>query len=83
MLEDVLGEDFAEDSTLSCDGWSAYPSYHTKLQRCWAHLLREAEYVAERYAEAERLSVELHALHDDLTSFDEKDPSAFAHFCSR
>jgi len=49
----------------SCDGWSAYSSYHTKLQRCWAHLLREVEYVAERYREAERLSAELHALHDD------------------
>jgi len=78
VLEDVLGEDFAEDSTLSCDGWSAYPSYHTKLQRCWAHLLREAEYVAERYEEAERLSEELHALHDDLTAFDEEDSSASA-----
>ncbi|WP_253739110.1 IS66 family transposase [Halohasta salina] len=78
VLEDVLGEEFAEDSTLSCDGWSAYPSYHTKLQRCWAHLLREAEYVAERYDEAERLSGELHALHDDLTAFVEGDPSASA-----
>jgi transposase len=78
VLEDVLGEEFAEDSTLSCDGWSAYSSYHTKLQRCWAHLLREAEYVAERHEEAERLSAELHALHDDLTTFVEEDPSASA-----
>ena len=78
VLEDVLGEEFAEDSTLSCDGWSAYSSYHTRLQRCWAHLLREAEYVAERYEEAERLSGELHALHDDLTTFVEGEPSASA-----
>ena len=78
VLEDVLGEEFAEDSTLSCDGWSAYSSYHTKLQRCWAHLLREAKYVAERHEEAERLSEELHALHDDLTTFVEGDPSASA-----
>ncbi|CCC41181.1 IS66-like element ISHwa11 family transposase [Haloquadratum walsbyi] len=78
VLEDVLGEEFAEDSTLSCDGWSAYSSYHTKLQRCWAHLSREAEYVAERYEEAERLSEELHALHDDLTTFVEGEPSASA-----
>jgi len=78
VLEDVLGEEFAEDSTLSCDGWSAYRSYHTKLQRCWAHLLREAEYVAERYEEAECLSGQLHDLHDDLTAFDEEEPSASA-----
>ena len=48
VLEDVLGEEFAKGSPLSCDGWSAYSCYHTKLQRCWAHLLWEAEYVAER-----------------------------------
>ncbi|GAB7090911.1 hypothetical protein JCM18237_11820 [Halorubrum luteum] len=40
--------------------------------------MREAEYVAERYEEAERLSEELHALHDDLTTFVEGDPSASA-----
>jgi Transposase and inactivated derivatives len=78
VLEDVLGEEFAEDSTLSCDGWSAYSSYHTKLQRCWAYLLREAEYVAERYEEAEGLSEELHVLHDDLTTFVGGEPSASA-----
>ena len=43
VLEDILGEEFAEDSTLSCDSWSACLSYYTKLQRCWAHLLWEAE----------------------------------------
>jgi transposase len=78
VLEEVLGEEFAEDSILSCDGWPAYRTYHTKLQRCWAHLLREAEFVAERYREAETLSDELHELHEDLTAFDEKDPPASA-----
>ena len=78
MLEDVLGKEFAEDSTLSCDGWPAYRSYHTKFQRCWTHLLREAEYVAEQYEEAGWLSRQLHDLHDDLTAFDEEDLSASA-----
>lgn len=78
VLEEVLGEEFAEDATLSCDGWPAYRTYHTKLQRCWAHLLREAEFVAERYREAETLSDELHTLHKDLTAFDEEDPLASA-----
>jgi transposase len=76
VLEAVLGEDFAEDATLSCDGWSAYSTYHPKLQRCWAHLLREAEFLAKRYREAKPLSDELHELHDELTTFDEGDPSA-------
>jgi hypothetical protein len=78
VLEDVLGDELAEDATLSCDGWSAYPSYHGKLQRCWAHLLREAKYVAEQYEEAEPISEVLHDLHDDLTAFDEEDPPASA-----
>lgn len=78
VLEEILGEEFAEDSTLSCDGWPAYSAYHTNLQRCWAHLLREAEFLAERYREAKPLSDELHGLHDELTSFDERDPSASA-----
>ncbi len=78
VFEDVLGKEFAEDSTLSCDCWSAYRSYHTKLQRCWAHLLREAEYVAEQHEEAEWLSRQLHDLHDDLTAFGEEDSSASA-----
>jgi len=78
VLEDVLGDELAEDATLSCDGWSAYPSYHEKLQRCWAHLLREAKYVAERHEEAEPVSEVLHDLHEDLTAFDEEDPPASA-----
>jgi len=40
--------------------------------------LREAEYVAERYEEAERISADLHALNDDLTTFVEEEPSASA-----
>ncbi len=78
VLEDVLGDELAEDATLSCDGWSAYPSYHGKLQRCWAHLLREAKYVAERHEEAEPISEVLHDLHEDLTAFDVEDPPASA-----
>jgi len=78
VLEAFLGEEFAEDAILSCDGWSAYPAYHLKLQRCWSHLLREAEFLAERYREAQRFCEELHELHDELTTFDEGDPSVSA-----
>ena len=78
VLEEVLGDELAEDATLSCDGWSAYPKYHTKLQRCWAHLLREAKYVAERHEKADPISTVLHDLHEDLTAFDEENPPASA-----
>jgi len=46
---EVLGEDFA--GTVICDGWTAYPAFSEKLQRCWAHILREAEEAAEQQDE--------------------------------
>jgi len=43
---EVLGEDFA--GTVVCDGWTAYPAFSNNLQRCWAHILREAEDAAKK-----------------------------------
>jgi len=61
VLMEVLGEAF--DGVIVCDGWRAYPSYTGRIQRCWAHLLREARYLAERNDEAVSLSEELHMLY--------------------
>jgi len=49
--KEVLGEDFA--GTVVCDGWTAYPAFSSTLQRCWAHILREAEDAAAKQAEGE------------------------------
>ncbi|QSG13563.1 Transposase (plasmid) [Halapricum desulfuricans] len=49
--KEVLGEDFA--GTVVCDGWTAYPAFSSNLQRCWAHILREAEDAAGKQAEGE------------------------------
>lgn len=78
VLESVLGDAFDEDAVLGCDGWSAYNCFHSLLQRCWAHLLREAEYVAARNAEGEALSEELHAIFEEATEFVERYPSQAA-----
>ena len=48
---EILGEDFA--GTVVCDGWRAYPAFSSTLQRCWAHMLREAKDAAEKQAEGE------------------------------
>jgi transposase len=48
---ELLGEDF--EGTIVCDGWTAYPTFSEKLQRCWAHILREAEDAAEQQEEGE------------------------------
>lgn len=49
IVEKVLGKDFK--GILGCDGWSTYKVFSEKhgilLQRCWAHLIREAKHVCK------------------------------------
>ena len=40
VLEEVLGTRFL--GFVGCDGWGSYPAVTKRIQRCWAHLLREA-----------------------------------------
>jgi transposase len=47
VIEEVLGIKF--DGVICSDGWIAYTQYTSNLQRCWAHLLREAKDLAEKY----------------------------------
>ena len=42
---------------ITCDGYAAYNMFHAR-QRCWAHILREAEFI--RYAKANPTAVMLH-----------------------
>ncbi|MFB6148447.1 MAG: IS66 family transposase, partial [Halobacteriales archaeon] len=72
VIEEVLDEDF--DGTIVCDGWSAYPAITDDRQRCWAHLLREADEVAADHAEAEPIAGRLHRLFDGLQAFLAADP---------
>lgn len=48
VIEEVLGAKF--DGVICSDGWTAYTQYTSNLQRCWAHLLREAKDLAKKYA---------------------------------
>lgn len=47
VIERILGKRFA--GLLGCDGWKSYRKYATLIQRCWAHLLREAKCLAQNY----------------------------------
>ncbi|ELY71124.1 hypothetical protein C488_17808 [Natrinema pellirubrum DSM 15624] len=69
---EVLGEDFA--GTVIWDGWTAYPAFSSTLQRCWAHLLREAEDVASDHEEAEPVYRDLKQMFVGLQSWLETDP---------
>ena len=47
VIREILGENF--HGVICCDGWTAYSSYSSNLQRCWAHLLRESKELATKY----------------------------------
>lgn len=51
VIEEMLGKEFK--GVICCDGWTAYSQYTSNLQRCWAHLLREAKHLAEKFYEFE------------------------------
>lgn len=61
VLEELLGEDY--NGIISCDGWATYSKYSNNLQRCWAHLLREAKYLAEQHESAKLFYQELGELY--------------------
>lgn len=46
-IKEALGNNYM--GILTCDGWASYPKCVKTIQRCWAHLLREAKWHAEKY----------------------------------
>ena len=74
VIKEILGTEF--DGTIVCDGWTAYPAVTDDLQRCWAHLLREADDVAADHPEAEPIADRLHRLFDGLQAFPTAEPTA-------
>ncbi len=73
VLEEILTRRFR--GIVVCDGWKAYPSFFKHLQRCWAHLLRESEALAEKVKEAKPLNEALLALYHKLKVFIEGNPT--------
>lgn len=72
VLEEILGRDFS--GYLVVDGWRSYPTFTTKIQRDWAHMLREAEWLSERLDEAKPLHKALMKLFNQLKATLEDDP---------
>ncbi len=48
--KEVLGKDFK--GIIITDGWRAYLNFTKRIQRCWAHILREAKFIAHQVKEA-------------------------------
>ena len=57
-----------------CDGWKPYARFTNRIQRCWAHLLRESKDIAEKFEEAIPLHNALKELYDLLIKALENDP---------
>jgi len=57
-VEEAIGSIYS--GVLNCDGLNVYPRKVRRLQRCWAHLLREAKLLAqEKQGQAALLYLEL------------------------
>ncbi len=73
VLEEILGEDFS--GIIVCDGHTAYPAFHSRLQRCWGHLLRGTDQLSDDDNEAWSIYNDLFDIYEGLQSFLETDPS--------
>lgn len=72
VLMEVLTRRFK--GIIVCDGWKPYARFTNRIQRCWAHLLRESKDVAEKFEEAIPLHNALKELYEILTEALENDP---------
>ena len=66
VIEEVLGKNYK--GVIGSDGWTSYSSYTDKIQRCWAHLLREANYLASEHDSAKSLHEGLKKIYEMATS---------------
>lgn len=72
VLEEILGD--GHKGANIADGWRAY-SWIDKLQRCWAHLLREVDHFIDTSENGKRLSEDIHACFKKLRDFLDRNPS--------
>jgi len=47
VVKEILGKEY--QGVLTCDGLKAYKRVIKIIQRCWAHLLRDAKFLAQKY----------------------------------
>ena len=72
VLTEILTRRFK--GIIVCDGWKPYARFTNRIQRCWAHLLRESKDIAEKFEEAIPLHNALKELYEILTEALENDP---------
>lgn len=64
VVEEILGKEYK--GIIVCDGWKVYEQFSSRLQRCWAHLLRESFHLKEKYKDFEKYHSQLKNIFDDM-----------------
>lgn len=72
VVEEILGKGY--DGIIICDGWKVYEQFSSKLQRCWAHILRESFHLKEKYNGFEKYHGELKDIFDRIKEIRLKPP---------
>ena len=73
VMKEILGEHY--EGIIIGDGLETYRQYTNKIQRCWAHLLREARNLAEKHEGQARLTYEeLKQMYEQIKNITEDDP---------
>jgi len=72
VLKEILTRKYR--GTIVCDGWKSYSNFTSKIQRCWAHMLRELKYLAEKFDEAIPINRSIHKLYNKLIKIIGEDP---------
>ena len=72
VIQEILGPQFK--GIICCDGWQEYSRYSSRLQRCWAHLLREGKALAEEYTTFQGFYTALKELFDKITKIRARPP---------
>lgn len=74
---EILGNKF--DGAMVNDGWKPYSEYagdnDLQMGRCWSHILREADSLAEKIPQAKTIADSLHKIFNDLVVGIKKNPS--------
>ena len=73
VVEEILGTNFK--GIICCDGWTAYSQYTKNIQRCWAHILREAKNLAENYTSFEGFNTAFKKIFNKIKDIRNKPPS--------
>lgn len=73
VMKEILGEHY--HGIIIGDGLKIYKDFAERIQRCWAHLLREAKTLAEKHEGQARLTYEeLKEMYQQIKNTTEDDP---------